>query len=249
MNTVLDINTDAIVKLTNRLEKLGKTTLPNVVRKTLNDAAMDVKRVTMPKASNVFTHRQKNFFIATSRVEFAKNTGDINTMQSSVGFMDANLKGQNNYAVKDLVQQEGGGSIGGRSFIPLPAARVGKSNAGNVRAEFRLSQIMPMVVNAKDFEGKNDKQKFVHAASFVGKGGFVIGTGIEKNFLYKINSVKRVGKNHVVNSTAIYSVQSERVVSVHSTNFMEKASDETTKKIERIFVTNAEARFNRDLKI
>ena len=40
----LNINAEDIVKFTNKLEKLSTTALPNVVRKTLNDVAMDVKK-------------------------------------------------------------------------------------------------------------------------------------------------------------------------------------------------------------
>lgn len=267
MPTVLNLNTDALTKFADKLNGLSKTALPNVVRKTLNDAAMDVKKTTMPEeAKRNFTIRQKNFFTANSRVEFATGS-NLNTMQSSVGFMEKNLKGQNNYSVKDLKQQEEGGSIGGRSFIPTKFARVANSNYLGVRKHFRLTEIMDRVVNASDFAGKNDRQKFIHAASHVGKGGYVIGTGIDNNFLYYIAWIGRVDKRHslskrglgagvrnrkgntAVNAIPIYSVKASRSVNVRATNFMENASDTTTRKIERMFKTNAEARFNRDLKV
>lgn len=266
MNTALNIDTVELRGFSKRLESLSKTALPNVVRKTLNDAAMDVKRVTMPESANVFTQRQKTFFGATSRVEFAKNSSDINTMQSSVGFMDKGLKGENNYSVKDLNQQESGGRIAGRSFIPLRSARIGNSNTGLVKAQFRLSSIMEKIVNASDFTGKNDRQKFIYAASSVGKGGFVIGTGEESNFVYYIAWIGRTDKRHsvskrglgaammnrkgntVVNAIPIYSIEGGRNVAVKSTHFMQKASEKTTRKIERIFIVNAEERFKRVLK-
>lgn len=266
MNTVLNIDTSELRDFSKRLEDLSKTALPNVVRKTLNDAAMDVKKNTMPESARVFTPRQKNFFTATSRVEFAKSSADINSMQSSIGFMDEGLKGENNYSVKDLEQQESGGRIAGRSFIPTRAARIGNSNTGLVKSQFRLSNIMEKIVNASDFTGKNDAQKFIHAASFVGKGGFVIGTGEQSNFVYHIAWIGRTDKRHsvskrglgaaimnkkgntVVNAIPIYNIEGGRSVGVKSTRFMQKASEKTTKKIEKLFIANAEDRFKRVLK-
>lgn len=266
MNNVLTIDTRELIGFTKRLENLSKTALPNVVRKTLNDAAMDVKKTTMPESSHVFTQRQKNFFTANSRVEFAQNSSSISNMQSSVGFMEKGLKGENNYSVKDLEQQEAGGKIAGRSFIPTKNARIGNSNTGLVKAQFRLSSIMEKIANAADFTGKNDRQKFIHAASFVGKGGFVIGTGEESNFVYYIAWIGRTDKRHsvskrglgaamlnrkgntVVNAIPIYSIEGGRNVNVEGTHFMEKASEKTTKKMEKFFIINAEERFKRVLK-
>lgn len=262
MNTVLNINTDGLVKFANRLEKLGKTTLPNVVRKTLNDAAMDVKRVTMPAASNVFTHRQKNFFTGTSRVEFAKNTGNIGTMQSSVGFMDANLKGQNNYSVKDLEQQEDGGEIGGRSYVPLKNARVGGSENGLVKSNLRISILKKKVLfTSKNPKGKRYRMADTHttqsywAAKAIltsiaaGVGGFVVDDHDYGGLLWRVDSIRRHGKNTFIKMTKLYAFNKRGKVHVPKTSFMERASDETTRKLERMFITNAEARFNRDLKI
>lgn len=266
MNTVLNINTRELNEFSKRLESLSKTALPNVVRKTLNDAAMDVKKDTMPESARVFIPRQKNFFTANSRVEFAKSSSSISNMQSSVGFMEKGLKGENNYSVKDLEQQEAGGKIAGRSFIPLRSARIGNSNTGLAKAQFRLSSIMEKIANASDFTGKNDRQKFIHAASFVGKGGFVIGTGEESNFVYYIAWIGRTDKKHsmskrglgagiknrkgntVVNAIPIYSIEGGRNVNVEGTHFMEKASEKTTRKIEKMFIANAEERFKRVLK-
>lgn len=265
MNTTLNIDTRELRDFSTRLGSLSKTALPNVVRKTLNDSAMEVKQKTMPESARVFTQRQKNFFTANSRVEFAGGT-DINSMRSSVGFMETNLKGQNNYAVKDLEQQELGGKIGGRSFIPLRSARIGNSNTGLVKAQFRLSNIMEKIANASDFTGKNDRQKFIHAASFVGKGGFVIGTGEESNFVYYIAWIGRTDKRHsmskrglgagiknrkgntVVNAVPIYSIDGGRNVSVKGTHFMKNASVKTSGGIEKRFIINAEERFKRVLK-
>ena len=69
----LNIKSDAIVKHVNTLEKMHKSALPLVIRQTLNSAAFDVKKVTMPKeASANFDKRNPNFFKANSKVDQAK---------------------------------------------------------------------------------------------------------------------------------------------------------------------------------
>ncbi len=69
MNNVLNIDTRELNEFANRLANLSKTALPNVVRKTLNDAAMDVKKDTMLKAAgDSFEKRQPNFFKYFSKV-------------------------------------------------------------------------------------------------------------------------------------------------------------------------------------
>lgn len=242
------LNSNALVKFTNKLEQLSHTAMPNIVRKTINDAALDVKQVTMPNTAKVFKHRAPNFWSSNSRVEFAKNTHNINDMQSTVGFTETRLKiGTTNFAVKDLVEQEYGGQIGGRSFIPMDAARTGSD--GVTKGKFRLSEILPLVKDAKDFPGRNDKEKFTKAAIFVGKGGFVIGTGIDHTLLFQITGInkKTKGQKGWITKTPLFRVKAHRVVSVGATNFMSKASFETQNKLEDIYIKNAKARIEKEL--
>lgn len=265
---ILILNNSAVIKYINKLQQLNKTTLPNLVKATLNAAAMDVKQVTMPKSSLIFDRREINFFKGTSKVEFVKNTHNINEMVSSVGFSEQQIKKlspQNNYSVKDLEEQEHGGIIGGKTFIPLPSARQGNSNMGLIIPKFRLTEIRKKYfVDAKKFPGRNSKERFTRAAIFVGNGGFVIGTGLDRTFLFQIDSITRFKTgvpisrsqsatikrgNTVVKATKLYSVQSGRKVDAHGTDFMEKASIATSKKLEKIYIDLAKERIERDLKV
>ncbi len=258
---ILSIDNKAVYKFTKRLETFNKTTLPNAIRDTLNLAADDVKQVTMPKRSLVFDRREQNFFKATSHVDYCKKTTNINEMVSAIGFNEKQLikLKKNNFAVNDLIEQEEGGMIGGRAFIPLPAARQGNTNMGLVIPKFRLTEIRKKYfVDAKKFQGKNNKERFIKAAIFVGKGGFVIGTGIDGTFLFQINNIHRIKGLEgskvktgltVVNKTKLYSVKPHRAVEVKETEFMHKASIDTSKKLEQFYINVAKARFERDLKI
>jgi hypothetical protein len=94
----------------------------------LNKAAFDVKQNTMLKSAEAsFVKRQPNFFKANSRVEMASGW-DLDKMQATVGFNSSGLKGgSNNHAVEDLEQQERGGTIKSRSFIPTDSVPDGGS--------------------------------------------------------------------------------------------------------------------------
>jgi hypothetical protein len=227
----LNINRNAVVSHTNRLEKLHKSALPNAVRSTLNNAVYDVKTKTMPaSADKTFTNRQKNFFKANSR--FEKATGfNVDSMKATVGFIEGGLKGGNNYAVKDLEEQEDGGTINRKAFIPLKSARIGKSAGSVVRANARLSNIKK-IINTKSNRSASKKQAFAKSAIAAGPGGFVL----SGKTLWKINSFKRNGK---INKTALYNFKKSRSVNVKGTNFMRKASLETAGKMERDFIKEA----------
>lgn len=230
----LNINTDAAVRFTNELEKMHKKHLPSAVRGALNDAVYDVKTNTMPKtADKTFTNRQPNFFKANSRFENAKGF-DLKSMKATVGFVEGGLKGGNNYSVKDLEQQEDGGVINRKSFIPLIAARVGNSPNKPVRANARLSAINK-IIDVRNITAKTKQGRFVKAVVQAGKGGFVL----SGKTLWKIDSFKKVKGKTVYKKTALYTFRKGRKVSVGSTNFMKKSSIESAKNLDDYYIKQA----------
>lgn len=240
----ININSDAAVVFTNKLEKMAKSALPNAVRGTLNNAAFDVKKMTMPaEADKNFVHRKPTFFKANSKVDMAKGW-DISAMQSAVGFVGKNKPDQ---AVEDLEQQEHGGAIKGRAFIPLAAARVSKSWLKNVRAGNRISVVKANIIDAENATGANDAQKFTKSAIHAGKGGLVIGTKRNNGnrIVFKINSTKRVGKNTVVNSTPVFSVRKGRAAKPKATHFMQTATEKSAMKLERFYGEQAKRQVDR----
>ena len=241
----LNINSNAAVKFTNVLEQMHRSALPVAVRGALNDAAFDVKTNTMPsKASAAFVNRSKNFFKANSRFKGA--TGyNVNTMVATVGFVETGLNGGNNYAVKDLEQQEEGGTIGGRSFKPMKDARVGGVNTGLVKPNYRLSKIEEKVkLTSRNMKGKNWAQKAILTSVAAGKGGFVLDDHVGKGVLWRVDSIGREGKNIRFKRTALYSFSKGGKAKVHKTAFMEGASMESAAKLERFFIEQAKRKIN-----
>jgi hypothetical protein len=242
----LNINTDAAVIFTDRLEAIGKSALPNAVRETLSKAALDVKKNTMPKTvDKQFESRRKNFFRANSIVDFAQGK-DISSMRSAVGFFENKLSAKTtNFAVKNLEQQEFGGNISNKAFIPLDNARVGKSYNRLVRANSRISKLK--ITSAKNQKGATKEQKFKVAVLKAGVGGNVLGsTKKGETILWRVQSILKNGQPKLL---ALYDYQKGRSVKVDKTNFMKKSAEETQKNIDKIYVVEAKKQIDKYLGI
>jgi hypothetical protein len=241
----IDINTDAAVVFSDILERIGKSALPNAVRETLSKTALDVKQKTMPKTAEAeFTNRRKNFFKANSVVDFAKGK-DINSMRATVGFNDNKLTGGNNFAVKDLEQQEYGGMIDGKSFIPLDPARVGKSYSKSVRANARISKLK--FINARNQKGASKEQKFLNAVFKAGVGGNVLGsTKKGENIIWKVQRINKSGQPKLI---PLYDYRKSRKVKVKRTKFMEQSALISQKKMNDIYVIEAKKQIDHYLGI
>jgi len=231
---LLDVNTNEVVKFAAKLDAISRSALPVAVRGTLNNAAFDVKQNTMLKTSaDKFKNRQPNFFKANSRVQMAKGF-NINDMEAIVGFVDTNLKGGKNFSVKNLEQQEHGGTIKNKSFIPMLGARMSGSNDKLVAPANRISGIKN-IVNTRNTRGANKRQRFKVAAIVAGVGGFIL----SENTLFKVKSLNKV--------TPLYSFKRGRSIQVKPTGFMESASLQSGKKLEKYFEEQAEKQFKKHL--
>lgn len=243
----LDVNSEELVKFSNNLEKIRKSAFPVVCKQTLNRAAFNTKQFTLlRRTDSVFTNRVKNFFKANSSVEMVTQVTP-RFMRSQVGMTEKKLKGEHNFAIKDLEEQETGGKIDGKTFIPLNSARMG-SYTTPVRPMNRLSKIAKMI-NAKMGKGKNKHQKFIESAVFAGVGGYVIGNE-NKQILFKVVSIKKsrvklIGRstNTVVKLRALYSVKKDRSIKVKATGFMSKSALESASKMNEYFIEYAEKQF------
>lgn len=247
----IDINTDAAVVFSDILERIGKSALPNAVRETLSKTALDVKQKTMPKTTEAeFTNRRKNFFKANSVVDFAKGK-DINSMRSTVGFNSQKLTGGNNFAVKDLEQQEYGGKIEGRNFIPLDPARTGNNRDRNVSVRNRMNQIKNIVfAGSSRGVGKRrvaaKKQRWIRAAfkakSLYGNNAFVMGNIKQgRQTLSRIDSISSSyqGRKLQIKRTPVYSFKRGGIQPIKGRGFMKRAAYESRLKMNDIYINEA----------
>jgi hypothetical protein len=218
---------------------LHKSAFPSAVRGALNDAAFDVKTRSMPHQANIdFVNRAPNFFKANSRFENATGFA-INSMKSTVGFVDTTLKSGHNFAIRELEQQESGGTIDKKSFIPMDEARSGTNKNRLVKPNARLKSIKNIVVQNKA-SGKSEGQKFAKSVAFAGVGGFVLGTLPNgKKILWRVNSINKTAEGKF-KLTAMYSFREDRTVHVKPTNFMKVASISSGNRIENFYIKQAE---------
>lgn len=241
-NYILDVNTTAVVKFTNKLERIGRVELPIAIRGTLNKAAFDVKQRSMIVSAEAhFVKRNANFFRANSHVNMAKGL-DTNAMRSVVGFVPSKAQ-YNNKAVQELQQQEYGGDIPNRTFVPTEGARVG-SSATPVRPKNRLRTIGPQLsraINVKNIPGPNRRYKFMRAAHKAGRGGYVI-AGLRKPMLYRIESISRKYGRTFIKQKPLYSFSEGRSVKIERTSFMREASLNTANRLERFYIEEAKRR-------
>lgn len=248
---VLNINTSAAVRFTNELEQLSRSALPVAIRGALNNTAFDVKKNSMPiAAQNAFKQRQQNFFRANSRVEVARGF-NTKTMRSMIGFTSTGLKGgATNYAVRDLQEQEYGGTINKRSYVPLDQAR-GGSGMNVVRPRNRLSAIKN-IVNAGNVQGNSVRGKFAKAVQKAGKGGYVISNNKYGKILFRVKSVGAFNNRFrgkmgggEMKLEPLYSYKEKRSIHVRRTAFMENASLVSLRKMERFYIVEAKKQISK----
>ena len=237
----LNIDTDAWVVYTNKLERLSKNALPKAVSGTLNSLAFDVKKTTMPEsADKAFTIRKKNFFIANSRVEMARGN-NVSSMRSVFGFVSL---GGTNSAIDDLEKQESGGVISGRAFIPTDLSRTGKSKGRLVSRKNRIGCIKK-IVRVSDAKGKSKGQKFIKSVVHAGKGGYIL----SDNMLFRVTRLKRAGSGWKFKLVALHSFQAGRKARiVKATHFMQRAIDRTLRKADEIYFKEAERQFTNHMR-
>jgi hypothetical protein len=170
-------------------------------------------------------------------------------MRSTVGFMESRLRlGGNNFAVKDLEQQEHAGKIGGKSFIPLDSARA-NGYSSLVKPANRLSQILKSnkIVVARNLAGGGTKkQKFIRAVVKAGVGGYVLGSNIKgESILWRVDAIN--GPNRF-SLTALYDYVGGRKVRVQQTGFMETATLKSASKLNSFYIAQANYWINKYMK-
>jgi hypothetical protein len=84
-----DVNTQGIIHLTARLERINKYSFPAAVRATLTDCAMEMKQKNiLESAKRNMKVKQPNFFKANTGVERARFNRNIEAMSATSGFIN-----------------------------------------------------------------------------------------------------------------------------------------------------------------
>ena len=235
MAATFNINQEELIKFTKKLGKLHRSALPVAVRQTLNDVAFEAKKEVPKIFGNKFTVRKKTFIKAHTSVIKSKNTFDLKKMVTQIGVIKGKSKAGDN-----LEQQERGGTIKNRDFIPLASARVGKSENKLISKRAYLTNIRGKAAQ-KAFQN-NDFRK---AAIRAGRKGSVI----FNNLLIRIDAIVKTGRNKLfIKTIALYDYKNNRSVNIKKTPFIAPAAKKASRKIPILFKNNAEKRIKRELK-
>jgi len=170
-----------------------------------------------------------------------------------IGFFSNNLRsdsGKENYAIKELEQQEYGKKIPAKSFVPLDSARVG-GHTSLVKPVNRLGRILPQhkLVIARNLRGSSKKEQFVRAIYKAGTGGYIIGSNIKgENLLWRVDSLNLEAEGKKFRITPLYSYKKGRQIKVKETPFMRTASNQSAEKLDDFFIKQAEFWISRYMK-
>ena len=244
----LDVNTDAAIQLTAKLERLSKSAFPSAVRNTLNECAFDMKSKELPKSF------KKNFKPKSGTISYFKkslkvdkaNGFNIKNMKSVVGLLDASNPIDRRF-VEGMQKQEGGGIIDD-GLRYLKYARGGRVN-GRVISENRYDRTK--VITGRSKRKGTRKSKFVaraYASLKTGKPIFM--NTMRGNFLVKTSNVSSNISSKKLEFKFDFIAMSRKKVKtkLKSTKYNYEASIETFKKIEKFYKEKAEFQFKKYLK-
>lgn len=232
-----DVNTNANIILTAKLERLNRSAFPSAVRSTLNDAAFEHKKVNLPLSAKANMNvKNPTFFRKYTGVKRASGF-NVSSMYSEAGFSPSNeIKAKK--ALEGMEKNEVGGTDDEGGMY------IGKSRGakGLVKRNFRFDKSKVLKVNSKSnvarmyASAKAKKQVFINTS----KGRFLVqaktfnrGVGGGSPDI-KVDFLMRHRKKHVAKAKA--------------THFVKEAAIKTSKQLESFYYKNATFQFNKVLK-
>jgi hypothetical protein len=245
-NFVFNVNTNAAIVLTDKLERLNKYAFPNAVRSTLSDGAFHMKKKAIYESANKnMTVRNKTVFKKFTGVEKAKYSRNIEQMKATVGFIDKDgIKGSK--VPQGMENNEFGGTdddglmympktriSGSQKRLVRKSSRYSKSNLvkGRVRTKKSVSNTMNML---SSYEEK--KPTFVTTK----KGRFLVQvTEISWNFATSKNTFKL---------EFLMRDRKRKQARAKATHFNREAAQSTQKLMEGFYAKNAQYHFDKALK-
>jgi len=250
---IFDVNTDASIALTAKLEKLHRSAFPVAVRQTLNRAAFTTKREMPNTAKKAFRKSNRpglsRFIRAFSAVD--KATGfSLPSMKATVGINPA--KGSD--VAKGLEKQEYGGVIESRKLIPHDKGRTSGSFNKRVKSQNRFNKIS--FVSGRPSKNRSRKSNIVaqaYVAAQTGKHLLIHKNKSGSNgTVFKVRGVspKGTGSNRSVKIrlTPIYVYRHNSKSRVKSSPFVRPAAKIAAKQLDEFYSIEADKQFKRLLK-
>jgi len=211
---------------------LGEKDFVDVAREALNETAKFAKKTTIQKSANdAFTVRNKSFFKAFTRVEYAKRgqSSTLGGLHSSVGMFNNSSKkslSSTYNPLDNMEEMEHGGSIK-REITPLNQSRISKTYN---RAVSKTSLFSGNLITQSKMNGKHAKQRFRIALETAKKEGKKFILADEYKAIYAVSSRK---------TRRIFGYDKSNTNRIKATHFMEKATREASELIPAFFIKEA----------
>lgn len=249
----MNVNTDAAIILTAKLERLNKSAFPSAVRSSLNDAAFHQKKSELlDSAKKNMTVRNPAFFRKFTGVKRA--TGfDVGSMYSEVGFKNTDpnpVKGKK--AIEGMEHNEVGGTDDTGAMY-MGATRVGNSKDKLVRRKSRFNK--QNIIKSK---GREKASFFKNAFASIKENKPVFIKTKKGNMLVQYKSLKKYKRGNKkkgivkgsfkFNSTILMRSRKQNAAKTKATHFSREAALKTQKMMDDFYLRNATFQFNKILK-
>lgn len=239
-----NVNTDAAIALTARLERLNKSAFPSSVRSTLNDGAFEMKKKNiLDSAKKNMEVRKPSFFRKFTGVKRA--TGfDVKSMYAEVGFKNTDpnpIKGKK--AIEGMEHNEVGGSDNTGAMY-LAKARTSNKRNRLVRKKARFAK--EKIAKGTSSKARTKKLNFVGNAyaSFKEKAPTFIETSKGK-FLVQVTKFSSDHKKLKVKMNFLMRSRKQHVAKAKATHFNKEAAIVTSKQMDVFYKKNAEFQFSK----
>ena len=243
-----DVNMDAAIALTAKLERLHRSAFPVAVRQTLNDAVYKTTLLIPKVAQQKFITRNPTFMKSHTAKNKAKGW-DVNKMRAVAG-MNANKDSE---VMQGLEQQETGGVVKSRKLIPHDLGRVRGSHGSKLSSVNKFDGIsIHDATSAYRFGRKKRASKFAAAAFSAQKRGtryFLLKKG-GKGTVFKLkkplsSSLKK--RKLKLKFVPVYTYRNTKKSFVPKTPFVSVSAQYAAKKLPSYYKKNAEYQFKRAL--
>jgi hypothetical protein len=237
------IDTDEVIKLTVKLQKLNRSALPSAARNTLNNAAFETKKQIPIQGQKKFKYtRNKGFLKSFSTINKA-NGFNISKMESKAGLNGSKEK----EVVDNLVSHEKGGILNKSKITPHDDARTGNSKSKKVRRKNYKSINAHDATPAYRSHKGTRKSKFVAAVMSTAKSGkkhmlMTNKSNGKSGIIYRLKSLKsnrKTGKLSFSLDKVYIRTESERATT-KSKGFILASKNVAIKQIPEFYKKNAE---------
>lgn len=245
-NFQFNVNSDAIIHLTAKLERLNKYAYPAAVRATLSDGAFAMKKTNIAESARKnMTVRNKTVFKKFTGVEKATFNRNVESMRATVGFIPKD--GVKGGKVPDGMEKNEVGGVDSTGWMYSPDTRISKDKNRLVRnkSRFKKSKILN-VSKARNIATKKSLN-FIQLAyeSFDQKKAF--------HFRTKKGLVLAQAKSFKDNSSGKPSIKLEFLMrsrkdfkaKAKATHFVKEGAMRTQKQMEGFYQKNAQYHFDK----